>query len=410
MRRLMCGFGWGESKVEQAPALRAIQDRWCNMDSSGAIPDRQAAEIAIEQIFERMELPAPQVCWWSSPVSMLLAHEVQCLGEGGARALYGDAVFEESPEFAAWQREVRASPLGRPIGLRVCACSKGGGRAQASDCPRHSVLIKRAVLASRWEEASTLASTINPLPQSRHVDALARASFNCGMEHHYFAEQDLDRIRDRPVFGPEVSVWAGQEVWSIAKMQLLEALTGADWSDSCLRPFQALAENTSVAIMRERQCWLSGRATYVGISDRGNIHGSRAPAAVFADGSALYANEGAILPRSFVERPEGLDVDAIDAQDAQPIRRESLIRLYGVKRYLANRNALVEAAVGSTTLWSYRAGRLGQRHMLEIYEDSRLGSGPGFTYYELPETVLSLEEAIRFAGNPDDVIRLVIEA
>lgn len=339
---------------------------------------------------------------------MLLAHEAHCLGEAGARALYGEAVFEQAPEYVAW-REHAQEPLGQPIGMRTCACAAGKGRGMAGACPRHRALVQRVVSAARWDEASLLAMVANPLPTGRRLEALVRSAMTYGMEQRYRVEQDLNRSRDRPVFGREVSFWPGEHAWEIARLQFVAALTGVAWDDSCLHPFKTLAENTSLAVLRERVCWLADKPASVSLNAAGKVHAERKPAVVFADLSALYANDGSLLPRVDVEQPEAIDLDMVDTADAQPIRRESLIRLVGVKNYLIRRRALAEAATDTATLWRLGAGALGERRLLEVFETDRLGSDPGITYYELPDTVKTIEAALQFSREPDDVVRLVIE-
>ena len=99
----------------------------------------------------------------------------------------------------------------------------------------------------------------------------------------------------------------------------------------------------------------------------------------------------------------------IDSLTAQPFRRQKLINLYGVENYLSVRRAIAEVSTDTATLWCYQAGEQGELRMLESYEELRMLSGPGRTYYELPEKVRTLEAALAFAEDPDDVSRLVIE-
>ena len=408
MNRWGCGIGWGEEQLRQSPALAAIARQWQQADGLDAAVDPLAAEASVRAIYRRIALPFPVVRWWTPPVAMILAHEVHSLGETGARAFYGGAIFETSAEFAAWLSSGH-SPLGRPMGLRVCPCSNQAGRGWVDECPRHRILIERKVSAARLEEASILATTASPLCQARRIEVLIREAFSLGLEPTYHREQDLGRTQDRQVFGPNLALWPGAAVGGVVRMQFASQLTGTSWAESCLFPYADLIANTSLAILRENECWLAQRPTIVQFNAEGHIHNSRTAAVVYADGTELYAHQGGLLPKEFVAAPELMSIDRIDGLSAQPIRRQKLIELYGVRNYLAARQAVAEASSDVATLWHLPAGEQGDIRILERYEELRLSSGPGRTYYQLPATVSTLGGALAFAEDPDDECRLVIE-
>ena len=408
MVRWGCGIGWGEEQLKLNPALASIAQAWRQPGGTDEGLDRAVAEVAIHRIYSRIALPFPVVRWWQSPVAMILAHEVHSLGESGARSLYGGAVFDASVELGLWLHG-RNHPIGRPVGLRACPCSNQAGRGRVDDCPKHRILIERAVSAAKVEEAGMLATTASPLWQSRGIELLIREAFSLAMEPTYHREQDLGRTKDRQVFGPTVAVWPGTTVGEVVRWQFISQLTGTKWDGSCLFAYADLIRNSSLAILRENECWLAQRPTFVSFNADGEIHNSKAAAVRYADGTELYVHRGGLLPKTFVVSPELMSLDLIDSLEAQPLRRQKLIELYGIENYLTDRNAIAEMRTDTATLWRLQAGEQGELRILERYEELRMMSGPGRTYYELPVSVSTLGAALAFAEDPDDVCRLVIE-
>jgi hypothetical protein len=253
-----------------------------------------------------------------------------------------------------------------------------------------------------------LASTAFPLAITRDVECLLREALALGMEEEYHIEQDLGRDHDRQVLGLSLSVWPGDLVCDVLRWQFASHLTSVSWHDSCLFHFHGLIANTSVSILRERECWLSDRPEVISVND-GIIGAHKAAAVVYGDGTQLHVHQGRLMPKAFVLAPQDIPLDDIDSDTAQPIRRTQIIALLGVENYLAARKAVVEANIETATLWKVDAGKLGTIRMLQLYDEDRL-SGPGVTYYELPPDVSTLDAAMAFAAEPDDVIRLVIDA
>ena len=90
-------------------------------------------------------------------------------------------------------------------------------------------------------------------------------------------------------------------------------------------------------------CILTERHTLLTVDDRGRLHNESGPAAMYADGWALFAWHGLTIPRELdyvIHSPQQITVADIEQQANSELRRVMIDR-YGAARFVADSGAIV---------------------------------------------------------------------
>lgn len=271
----LCGFDWAAERVVADPGLQAIIDGWRAIDGATARCDRDRAAASLALMFDHLGLQHPAVRWWSSPVAMLVAHDVQVLGLASAGAMHGAEVLAVSSELEHWlsHDEGRSVHLGPAVDLRWNAQSP---RQAPYDAVQNGS-------GEAFSDASLLCSWANPLANNRDIEAGIIEVLSRHPEARniaWFAGRS------------NATFWPGAVASELLERQIAAALGDSSIDTRHLDTMIRFIQNVHVAILRERECWLCDRpvATDYGVVDVLGTIGCTS--ATYADGSCILVNDG----------------------------------------------------------------------------------------------------------------------
>jgi hypothetical protein len=366
-----------------------------------SVTDRQQAEAAVLDINSGLAIPAPRIRWWKSPIAMLMAHEMLSMGEGGARTYYGEEILSVSPELGEWLGQHKQRPvLGRPLGMRTCGCRGYSSRQYAWLCPRLHAGLELPVWRARLERVRW--ALLDLWPQ--------HAPFNEALHavRMVFCHQlalKCDRGYDRPcwhggrpAFLSSMSFWPDEQMLGVVTLELARSMPGIADTTTCMTPFNALAECTQLAILREKECWLCEQPMQCQTNAQGRLHAESGPALVYADGTRLHALRGDLLPLELWQYDGNFPLHVIDSTQDPHHLRETLLQHYGMLNYLRDRHAAIVEQSEECRLWKLHAGQRGTLHFLE---DLPLFGEPNSTFSEMLAPSMTLAQAQAEAENQE---------
>ena len=105
-------------------------------------------------------------------------------------------------------------------------------------------------------------------------------------------------------------------------------------------------------------CVITERHTVLMVDDRGRLHCETGPACAYADGWAIHAIHGVVVPADIIETPASLTVQRIEAEKNAEVRRVMIDR-YGPARYITGSGATVVHELPAThPMTGLRSARL----------------------------------------------------
>ena len=85
-------------------------------------------------------------------------------------------------------------------------------------------------------------------------------------------------------------------------------------------------------------CIMSDRHTILTVDDRGRLHNETGPACAYADGYAIYAIHGVVVPANIILEP--ILMEQIESETNTEVRRVMMER-YGYEKYMQDCNAII---------------------------------------------------------------------
>lgn len=111
-----------------------------------------------------------------------------------------------------------------------------------------------------------------------------------------------------------------------------------DWAK--WMPWNRLGEISGFRWMHEEFCIVSEKPIAFHVNDQNEAHNENGPYIEWADGSAIYAVNGVMVPGWIIEAPEDIMVSDIDKCEDMEVKRV-MMEKYGVNRYLTETKAKI---------------------------------------------------------------------
>jgi hypothetical protein len=129
----------------------------------------------------------------------------------------------------------------------------------------------------------------------------------------------FSRRRNRATFAG--SGFSFQSAAWLGALQYLHDVCGLVRQTEAAAGLWELAPSACWMTPHEQVCWLMRRPTLIRVDVNGRLHAADGPALRFGPDCAVHAWKGIIVPGRLIERPDLVDVRAIDAAHDPQIRR-----------------------------------------------------------------------------------------
>jgi hypothetical protein len=343
----------GALSDRQRAELAVYGARWNALRQSTAPPDETAARAAVDKAYAAAALAPPsEIVWEDGPTELAVAWSKRRHAAGeSVRALVVDAVRRKA-ELAvdrAIALSVRMALTGEPGLARLPAFCAGIDEALLRLGERALPILPMRFLDffARRRNRATFAGSGFSLQSAAWLGALQYLHDVCSLERHT---------------GPAAGLWE-------------------------------LARSACWMVPHEQICWLIRRPTLIRTDAGGRLHAADGPALRFGSDSAIYAWKGIILPGRLIERPELIDIRAIDAAHDPQIRR-CMIDIMTPQRFIeqggAHRIMEDEAGILWRQRWRWEAWAA-----VEVVNGTPEPDGTNKRYFlQVPPTVRTPREGV----------------
>jgi hypothetical protein len=308
--------------LAQTEKLAQHRKRWAEVRLSTAPCDRAAAEEGVALAYRAVGLPPPQrMVWCGGPVEIarLWAQAQRDEIRGG------NLKAEMIDKLRRLGSSMLADRLSPRVINRVFTAARISGPDTVAGGVRDAVQRGTSQIRPRkWTLARRL--LFQPYRFGRVINSML------AFEHAGCSNHDLE--------------WTGTFIF------LRDA---CDLGEECepLRGLMTVAMNVGWIVPHEEVCWLSERHNLLRYDDGGRLHCDHGPALKYPDGWSAYAWRGVIVPRSLIEHPERITVEAIDGELDVHIRR-CMIEIYKPQRFIADGGAMRVSSDDKGVLWQKR--------------------------------------------------------
>lgn len=348
----------GALSHEQRAELAVYGARWNALRQSTAPPDCEAASAAVEKAYAAAGLAPPrEIVWEDGPTEVAVAWSKRRHAAGGCvRQQVVDAV----------RRKAELS-VDRAIALNVrMALTSQPGLARL---PPYCTTVDEALLR--------LGERALPILPLRLID--------------FFS---LARRHNRATFSG--SGFSLQSAAWLGALQYLHDVCGLVRQTGPAAGLWELAQNACWMAPHERVCWLVRRPTLLRSDANGRLHAADGPALRFGADTAVYAWKGVIIPGRLIERPDLIDVRAIDAAHDPQIRR-CMIDILTPEKFIEQGGAHRVAEDETGVLWRQR-WRWEAWAAVEVVNGTPEPDGTYRHYFlQVPPTVRTPREAVAWS-------------
>lgn len=373
-----CGFSVIEENFKDEK-IQLFIDFWTERCGTGTSIDLETAQKGADSIYASQGLKAPEVCYWSSPVSMILAAETLKHGTKWVEKYYGKEIMLISNEYQKWLETL-------PFNFK---------KQKSRSVFENKFLAGANTLRNSWQP--TLDKDIYQwvhVGLSAYYDRFFQDSSQQVIFHALNGALEAnEHLYTKKTTGhpnPRFDVFnASEHCLYFAKQQIVAYAANLSIPESPEYGLRLLAKSCHTAILTETEFWVSGAAAIVEVNDRGEADCRSGPAVSFHDGSVLYAVNGFPVPEHYINADQNMELDSIPYNCGM---REAFLECFGVKRYLAESNAVCVAKKRSSRLWNVNVANE-VRSILEV--DGKITKSPdgaGFHYYESYKKVKSFAE------------------
>ncbi len=297
----------------QRAELSAYGARWIALRQSTSPPDKAAARAAVDQAYAAAGLVAPrEIVWTDGPAELAASWSKRRNAAGeSVRTSVVDAVRRKA-ELA----------VDRAIALSVRMALTG--EPGLARLPPFCATIDEALLR--------LGERALPILPLRFIDFFVRRRTRTTFAGSGFSMQS--------------AAWLGA-------MQYLNDVCGLVRQTGPAEGLWELARNACWMAPHENICWLIRRPTLIRCDASGRLHANDGPALRFGSDNTVYAWKGIIVPGRLIERPDIIDVRAIDTAHDPQIRR-CMIDILTPQRFIEQGGAhrVMEDEAG--VLWRQR--------------------------------------------------------
>jgi hypothetical protein len=301
---------------QQTAALGVYRARWAAIRRSTAPADRGAAEEGVRLAYHAAGFEPPaRLVWCHGPIALShLAH----------RASRADGPNVKSALIHRLRRQV-AARVRSHVGARTRA------RVESFVNPADALIASAAdaIAAATMRENLSLLDLLRRSYPLSLADAVRVLAGQQGFRYSAVGPHELswlgtyDYLRD--MFGLKAETAPLVGLWQLA--------ASLGW----LQP-------------HEHTCWLAERPNLLRGDARDRLHDALGPALRFPDGWSAWAWKGVEVPRWVIDRPEGISLASIDAEQNVQVRR-CMIEIMTPERYVALGGAERVAEDETGILW-----------------------------------------------------------
>jgi hypothetical protein len=297
----------------QRAELAVYGARWNALRQSTEPPSYEAARAAVDKAYAAAALPPPRdIIWEDGPADLAVAWSKRKSTAGDSvRALVVDAVRRKA-ELA----------VDRAIALSVRMALTG--EPGLARLPTYCATVDEALLR--------LGERALPILPMRFLDFFPRRRSRATFAGSGFSFQS--------------AAWLGA-------LQYLHDVCGLVRQTGPVSGLWELARSACWMAPHEQVCWLVRRPLLIRVDANGRLHAIDGPALRFGPDCAVYAWKGIIVPGRLIERPDLIDVRAIDSAHDPQIRR-CMIDIMTPQRFIAEGGAHRVAEDDTGILWRQR--------------------------------------------------------
>jgi hypothetical protein len=337
----------------QRAELAAYGARWNALRQATAPPDPVAARVAVDKIYAAAELAPPrEIVWEDGPTDLAIAWSKR-------RHMAGDSVRATVIDSVRRKAELAVD---RAIALTVrMALTAEPGLARL---PPYCASIDEATLR--------LGERALPILPMRFFDFFPRRRSRATFAGSGFSFQS--------------AAWLGA-------MQYLHDVCGLVRQTEPVSGLWELAQSATWIAPHEQVCWLVRRPTQIRCDAQGRLHAADGPALRFGADCAVYAWKGIIIPGRLIERPDLIDVRAIDSAHDPQIRR-CMIDIMTPQKFIEQGGAHRVAEDDTGVLWRQR-WRWEAWAAVEVVNGTPEPDGTNRHYFlQVPPTVRTAREGV----------------
>lgn len=347
---------------EQLALLPQYHARWERVRISTARADRPAAEAGTIAAYRAAGLAAPErIVWCDGPVDVARS----CAATGLAAA--GDNV--KSPLVDAVVRHaayaVDAS-VSAQVRTRVAATFRTQPANPVSTAVATAVTLGHPL--TRERRFALFLSTVRRL-RGRMLPRWMEVSF-----------------RD--------SSFSQHEAASLGIFEYLREACALHRQTERVMALCRMAANIGWVIPHRRVCWLVERHNVLETDDRGRLHNARGPAVAFADGWAVHAWKGVLVPSWTIEHPHEITASRID-RERDAIVRRCMIDIMTPERFIREGDAYCVSEDETGMLWTKTWTAWDAWAAVQVQNGTAEPDGTYRQYFlQVPPTVRSARQAV----------------
>jgi hypothetical protein len=155
-----------------------------------------------------------------------------------------------------------------------------------------------------------------------------------------------------------------------------------------------MAANAGWVIPHRHVCWLVERHNVLEIDGRGRLHNPKGPAIAFADGWAVYAWKGVVIPSWMIERPHEITASRID-RERDAIVRRCMIDIMTPERFIREGDAYCVSEDDTGMLWTKSWTAWDAWAAVQVQNGTPEPDGTYKQYFlQVPPTVRSARQAV----------------
>jgi hypothetical protein len=343
----------GALSQEQRAELSVYGTRWNALRQATAPPDYAGARASVEKAYAAAGLAPPrEVLWEQTPAALAVAW-------ARGRSTAGDSVRTLIVD-AVRRRAELAVDRAVSLSVRMALASEPG----LSRLPAFCVSIDEAMLR--------LGERALPVLPTRLADFFLRRRPRASFASSGFSFQS--------------AAWLGA-------LQYLHDVCGLTRQTGSLAGLWELAASACWMAPHQDACWLLPRPTLIRRDAGGRLHAADAPALRFGTDCEVYAWKGILVPARLIERPELIDVRAIETAHDPQIRR-CMIDIMTPQRFVEAGGAYRAMEDETGILWRQR-WRWEAWAAVEVVNGTPEPDGTYKRYFlQVPPTVRTPREAV----------------
>jgi uncharacterized protein DUF6745 len=271
----------GALSERQRAELAVYGARWNALRQSTSPPDEAAVRDSIDKAYAAAGLGPPrEIAWEDGPADLAVAWSRR-------RHMAGDSVHAVVVDAVRRKAELAVD---RAIALSVRMALTG--EPGLARLPAYCASVDEALLR--------LGERALPILPIRFLDFFSRR-------------------RNRATFAG--SGFSLQSAAWLGALQYLHDVCGLVRQTGPAAGLWELAKHACWMLPHEQICWLIRRPTLIRCDASGRLHAADGPALRFGSDGTVYAWKGIIVPGRLIDRPDLIDIRAIDAAHDPQIRR-----------------------------------------------------------------------------------------